>query len=83
VKRVHHGIPPLLLLCVARRQKHQDLAIDGIAFEIVLPRRAVNRDSLQSYGLSPWDSGRQIGFDLSAVGDYIAKNGATSRRSMM
>ena len=38
VQRIHHRIAAALFLRVARRQEHEHVAVDRIAFEIALQR---------------------------------------------
>ena len=64
VQRVDHGITALLLFLIAGRQKDDYVAIDGIAFEIALKRRAVNLDVLYRDRLCARDNLRDVRFHL-------------------
>jgi hypothetical protein len=67
VQRVHHRIPAGALRPVTRRQIHEDVAVRGVAFEIPLERRAVNRDALDRDGLRARFEGRHLRADLRAA----------------
>ncbi len=59
VQRVDHGITTLLVFLIAGRQKDDDVAIDGIAFEIAFECCAVDLDVLHLHGLCAGDYGRE------------------------
>ena len=61
VQRVDDGIAALLVFLVAGRQKDDDIAIDGIAFEIAFERRPVDLDVLDRDGLCAGDDFGHVG----------------------
>ena len=78
VQRVDDGIAAVLVLRVARRQEDEDVAVDGVAFEIAFERSAVDLDVLDGDRLCAGDDCRDFGFDLS--GKLCGENGAESNR---
>ena len=64
VQGIHHGIAARLVGGVAGRQEDEDVAIDGVAFEISFQCCAVNLDVLDAYGLRSGDDGRDFGLNL-------------------
>ena len=69
VQRIHNRIAAMLLLLVARRQKHKHVAIDSISFEIALKCGTVDLDMLHGdrlgAGNDSGDLGLYLGPDLS------------------
>ena len=65
MQRVDHGIAALLVFLVAGRQKDDDIAIDGIAFEIAFEGCAVDLDVLDRDRLCSGDDVGNIGLHLS------------------
>ena len=53
MKRVDDGISARLLFRVTRRQEHDHVAIDSVALEIALKRRAMDLDVLDVTGFAP------------------------------
>ena len=64
MQRVDDGIAARAVLVVARRQKHDRIAIDGVSFEIAFQRLAVNGDALDDRGPCPRDDVGHVGLDL-------------------
>ena len=55
VQRVDDGIAALLIFLVAGRQEDNDIAVDGVAFEIAFQGCAVDLDVLNRVGLCARD----------------------------
>ncbi len=64
VQRIDNWIAPALVRGVAGWQDDNDVAIDGIAFQIALQRGAVNFDALHRYGFRSLHYGRHVGLNL-------------------
>ena len=64
MQRVDDGIAALLIFLVAGRQEDDDVAIDGIAFEIAFERRAVDLDVLHRDRLCAGDDVGNDGLHL-------------------
>ena len=64
VQRVDHGVAAVLAGGVAGRQEDDDIAIDGVAFQIAFERGAVNLDVLGGDGFCAGDWWRNNGLDL-------------------
>ncbi len=61
---VDHGIAAAFVAGIARRQKDQHLAVDGVAFQVALQCGAVNLDVLHRYRLGAGHYRRHFSLSL-------------------
>ncbi len=61
---IDNRITAAFLRGVTRRQEDNDIAVDGIAFQIAFQCRAVNLDVLHCHGFGAGHDGRHIGLNL-------------------
>jgi hypothetical protein len=64
VQGIEDRVTPALLTGVTGGQEYNDIAVDGVAFQIAFQCGAVNLDALLRYGFRTGHGGRHLGLDL-------------------
>ena len=81
VQRVDDRIASRAILVVARREKDDNVPVDGIAFEIAVERLPVNLDALDDRRSRPGHDVRHIRLDLTKSGKRAAGGRQAQRQN--
>ena len=74
VQGVHDRVAARLVMRVARRQEHEDVAIDRVAFQIAFQRCSVDFYVLHGHGLCTRDWRRHVSLHLGSEPRQRSKN---------
>ena len=82
VQCVHDGVAAMFVLLITGRQKHDDIAVDGVAFQIAFKRCAVDLDSLNSDWFAPGMTGGTRVWTCPKVKEALANASGRKRANV-